>query len=72
MKTLIEMTQEAGLNLLAIQQKHRQEIQSLNKANNAMLDILTTMPHPEIKSGITHLTDDWYEWDAKRRAAIKK
>ena len=37
-----------------------------------LLEMLQTMPHPEYRTGITNLTDEWYEWDAKRRAAIAK
>lgn len=35
-------------------------------------DLLQTMPHPEYRTGITHLTNEWREWDAKRRSAIAK
>lgn len=37
-----------------------------------LLEILASMPHPEYRTGITHLTDKWCEWDIKRRAAIAK
>lgn len=37
-----------------------------------LIELLQTMPHPEHRTGITHLTDEWCEWDAKRRAAIAK
>lgn len=46
------------------------ETQIMNQANMEMLKILESMPHPEYMTGITHLTNDWYEWDSKRRAAI--
>lgn len=42
------------------------------RCHHELLEALQTMPHPEYRTGITNLTDEWCEWDAKRRAAIAK
>lgn len=38
------------------------ELRKLREQNDELLAALQSMPHPEYRSGISHLTSEWLEW----------
>jgi hypothetical protein len=61
---------QPGIGALAIVKS--EHFARLIAAAPELLEVLQTMPHPEYRTGITNLTNEWHEWDAKRSAAIAK